>query len=165
MLKFVKTTRIVIKEEIEVFEGVKPGKPASIAFYFPGENPLALTLVASIPQGLWQTIMPAYVNSDGTPSLDSNLSPIPFVGPPTVTTSDPAIIATVNSDNSIAFQVPDTYVVGDTFNVAVDDASSPALTGTLVATCIGPIAEGVPAGIQFTVFTPTTSQQTVAPAS
>jgi hypothetical protein len=160
MLKIVKRTRIEIREEIEVWEDETPGEVASIAFYFSGEtmNP---QLLVSLSLGLFTLASPVYVKADGTQALNSDGTAIPIVGPLTAVPIDPTVTAVVNSDNSISFQMPDTYKVGQQFTVLVTDATpGTPFTGTIIATALGAVPEGPITGLGFVFTGPFTSAQT-----
>jgi len=137
-------------------------KPESIGLIFPCFNPGGYSVnTVSIPVGLFVKATPAYLNADGTPSLDSDGKPIPIFGPLAFTASGPDVAVVVNPNNTLSLGVSAGATVGGTWTVTVTDASTPPLTGTINGTNGAAVAEGVPASIDFTFDKP----QTTAPTS
>lgn len=138
----------------------KRHKPAFLGLIFPNFNPRSYSVNAtSIPLGEFALGTIAYLNADGTPSLDSNGAPIPLVGPITVSDiSDTTNLSVVvNSDNTLAVGVGDTAPVPGSATFTFSDASPTPFTGTATITYGAAVPVGTPAslGIVFTGPFPT----------
>jgi hypothetical protein len=148
----------IFEELRELIERLFYGhKPASIGLIFPCFDPGGYSVnTASLALGLFILATPAYLNADGTPSLDSDGIPIPIKGPLTFQTSPTPgdVTVVVNSNGTLTLGMSKTASVGATTTINVADSSSPPLLGSIAVTAAGAVAEGVPASINFTLGTP-----------
>ena len=142
----------------------KRHKPAFLGLIFPNFNPRSYSVNAtSIPLGEFVLGTIAYLNADGTPSLDSNGVPIPLAGPITVSDiSDTTNLSVVvNSDDTLAVGVGDSAPVPGSGTFNFSDNSPTPLTGTATITYGAAVPVGVPASLGITFGAP----QTTAPTS
>lgn len=109
----------------------------------------------SIPQGMFVLATPAYLNADGTPSVDSAGNPIPIVGPLSASSSGDVTVV-VNPSNTISLGMSATATVGGVTSITVTDPNG--LTGEIQVTAL--VKESVPASIDFTFGAPQTTAPT-----